>query len=653
MRKLLLLALLGTTALAACSGEGASDRREAARAAAAKAATPENIAAETERLSQWFKVKWQEELDFSPMFKTYLGIKEDYDKIDDMTEGTAARQLAWRRAAVAEMKEQFDYRLLSDDAKLWYDAYAYELEQQERSEPFGRRGYVMHQMYGPHADLPNFLINFHRVETVDDMEAYIARLSGVARALGQALDRVQINAAEGVHAPKFAYEAVIEQSRALITGAPFDPVAEAPTPSKNEEESEEEAEAEAVAEAVSEPAPSPLLADVNAKLATLVETETIDEAQADELRGRAVAALLDHIKPAYEAIITWVEADMANSPDVATGVGILPDGEAFYTERLAYASTTNMTPDQVHQIGLDEVARIRAEMEAIKEQVEFDGTLEEFFKFVREDDQFYYDNTDEGREAYLEAARMHLAAMNEKLPEAFGILPKAELIVKRVEAFRERDGAAQHYFTGTPDGSRPGIFYAHLSDMKAMPIPQLEVIAYHEGNPGHHMQLSIAQEMESLPDFRGQAGFTAFVEGWALYSELLSKELGAYEDPYSDFGRLTTEIWRAIRLVVDTGLHSKGWTEQEAIDYFTANSPAAAGQIKSEVQRYIVLPGQATAYKIGMLKIVELRARAEEELGENFDIKAFHDLVLGGGALPMDLLEKRVDEWIASNQKAS
>ena len=228
------------------------------------------------------------------------------------------------------------------------------------------------------------------------------------------------------------------------------------------------------------------------------------------------------------------------------------------------------------------------------------------------------------------------------------MLPKADLVVKRVEPFREQDGAAQHYYPGTPDGSRPGTYYAHLSDMTAMPINQLEVIAYHEGNPGHHMQISIAQELESVPTFRTQAGFTAYSEGWALYAEILAKEMGAYEDPYADFGRLTSEMWRAVRLVVDTGIHAKGWTEQQAIDYFASNTPEPLESITSEVRRYFVLPGQATSYKVGMLKILALREKAETALGEKFDIREFHDTVLGGGALPLAVLERRIDTWIAA-----
>ena len=265
---------------------------------------------------------------------------------------------------------------------------------------------------------------------------------------------------------------------------------------------------------------------------------------------------------------------------------------------------------------------------------------------LRDGSQFYFPDTDEGRQEYIDAAEDKLGFIDERLPQYFGILPKADLVVKRVEPFREQDGAAQHYFPGSPDGSRPGIYYMHLSDMTEMPKTQLEVIAYHEGNPGHHMQISIAQELEAVPTFRTQAGFSAYSEGWGLYAELLAKEMGAYNDPYSDFGRLSSEIWRALRLVVDTGLHSKGWTEQQAIDYMMANSAEPQESVTSEVQRYIVWPGQATSYKVGMLKILELRERAESELGDSFDIKSFHDTILGGGAMPLAVLERRVDSWI-------
>jgi uncharacterized protein (DUF885 family) len=347
-------------------------------------------------------------------------------------------------------------------------------------------------------------------------------------------------------------------------------------------------------------------------------------------------------------LIAWVEADLVNTDDVATGVWKLPDGPALYKERLAAMTTTAMTADEIHELGLAEVARIHAEMEAIKRQVGFEGTLQEFFASLRGNSRFLFPNTDEGREAYLQTSRDFYAAVQAQLPDYFGLRPKAGLVVKRVEAFREQPGAAQHYQPGTPDGTRPATYYAHLIDMNAMPKIEMESIAYHEGIPGHHLQIAIMQELTGVPMFRTQSFFTAYTEGWGLYAERLAKEMGHFEDPYSDFGRLGSEIWRAIRLVVDTGLHSKGWTEQQAVDYFLANGSTSEGQVRAEIRRYIVNPGQATAYKVGMLKILELRERAQTALGDRFDIRAFHDVVLGGGAMPLSILERRVDEWIAS-----
>jgi uncharacterized protein (DUF885 family) len=586
-------------------------------------AAPQDAApTETARLNEWFAGRWQEQLDFSPIQKTIMGLKDDYDKIDDMSEAAGDAQLAWLRRTTAEMKKTFNYDRLTPEAKTSYDLWVYQLEQAERALPFRRRGYVFTQMQGPQASIPQILIGFHKVDDAGDMEAYIARIGGVSRAIGQLLERAKLAASEGVRPPRFAYEGVIAQARALVTGAPFTDKGDAP-----------------------------IWADANTEIDGLLKAGKIDDAKAKALRAAARKALVDSFKPSYDALITWFEQDMKNTDAQARGAGALPQGREFYNERLASSTTTRMTADEVHDLGLKEVARIHAEMETIKNAVGFKGTLQEFFTFMREDPQFSFPNTDEGREAYLQAARNHLAFIKTRLPDFFGILPKADLVVKRVEPFREQPGAAQHYFQGTPDGSRPGVYYAHLSDMKAMPKHQLEVVAYHEGNPGHHMQISIAQELKGLPTFRTQGGYGAYVEGWALYSELLAKEMGAYKDPYSDFGRLSTEIWRAIRLVLDTGIHARGWTEQQAVDYFTTNSPSASGAIRSEVQRYFAWPGQATSYKVGMQKILALRAKAKAALGDRFDIKGFHDTVLGGGALPLDILERRVDGWIAS-QKA-
>jgi uncharacterized protein (DUF885 family) len=312
-----------------------------------------------------------------------------------------------------------------------------------------------------------------------------------------------------------------------------------------------------------------------------------------------------------------------------------------------------MTAEQVHQLGLQEVARLRGEMEALKDRVGFDGDLAAFFHFIHTDPRFKYPDTDAGRQAYIDDATAAIARIKQQLPNYFGLLPKADIVVKRVEAFREQAGAAQHYYPSTPDGSRPGVYYAHLSDMNAMPKPELEVIAYHEGLPGHHMQIAIAQELEGVPEFRKQARFTVYSEGWGLYSEWLAREMpGTYTDPYSEYGRLTSEMWRAIRLVVDTGLHAKGWTQQQAVDFFSQNSSIPLEAIRAEVRRYITWPGQATSYKIGMIKIQQLRAKAEAELGERFDIRGFHDAVLGGGAMPLSLLERRIEQWIEDEKRA-
>lgn len=585
----------------------------------APVATIECATTQTECINTWFDEKFEEELKFSPNRQTALGRKTDYDKLNDYSVEGAQKQIEWWQAATAEMEANFDYDQLSDEAKLSWDMFKFRAAQAERAAEFVDQEYVLHQMNGTHTSLPSFLLSQHSVETESDMAAYIARLGALGTAMDQLLGRAQANAEAGTRPPRFSYDAVIDESTKLITGAPFD-----------------------------DGEPSALWETTEEHLAKLVEDGTITPDKAAELTEQAQLALTEQVAPAYQRVIDWFTEDRPNTDEEAQGVSTLSNGEDFYNYRLNLMTTTDLTADEIHQIGLDEVARIRGEMEVIKEQVGFDGDLQAFFTFVREDDQFYFPNNDAGAQQYIDEAERHLAFINQRLPDFFGTLPKADLVVKRVEPFREQDGAPQHYRAGTPDGSRPGIYYAHLSDMRAMSIPSLEVIAYHEGNPGHHMQSSIAQELTGIPKFRAQGGYIpAFGEGWALYSELLAKEMGAYENPYSDFGRLTTEMWRAIRLVVDTGIHSKGWSEQEANDYFLTNSPIPEAAVKAEVQRYFVMPGQATAYKIGMLKIQELRAKAEAELDEDFDIRGFHDTVLGGGSVPLSILEKRIDGWIA------
>ena len=483
---------------------------------------------------------------------------------------------------------------------------------------FFYHGYLFGELGGYEDWFASFLIRYHKVDDEADMRAYIARIGGVSRAMDQVLEMAKVRAADGVRAPRFAYETARGRAANIITGRPF---GDGPD--------------------------SPLFADAKAKIDALAAAGLIDDDTASGLLGEVSAALTGQFYPAYNSFIDWLDSDMPNADEQARGVSALPNGKAFYDHQLATYTTLPMTADDVHELGMSEVQRILDEMDAIRASVGFEGDLKEFFEFIRTDPQFYYPNTDEGREGYLADTRAFLAEIEEKLPMYFGTLPKAKLEVKRVESYREVDGGAQHYARGTPDGSRPGVYYVHMSDMSGYSITDMETVAYHEGSPGHHMQISIAQELTGVPMFRTQAGFSVYSEGWALYAEKLAKEMGQFKDPYMDFGRLTAEMWRAIRLVVDTGLHAKGWTQEQAEQFFFDNSAIPEAAVRSEVRRYLTIPGQATSYKVGMLKIEELRRHAETTLGDRFDIRSFHDVVLGGGALPMPLLEARVNNWIA------
>lgn len=615
--------LIGTltiaVALAAC-GESATTPNTAT-APLSPANSAAEVETESQRLNRWFDAKYEEQLQFSPIALTFLGRRDRQSELDDFSVAAEEERLEWMRASVDEMEREFDYNSLDSETRTSWDIWKYQYEQAAQGARFRFDGLTFEQMNGAQGFLPTLLISFHTVETVGDFEALVSRLVETGRVLDQLLERAVESSNRGVVTPGFALDGVIEQSRNVITGAPF-----------------------------SEGDDSALLNDAKTELANLVENNQLEQSQADQLQVQAEDAMLTHVGPAFERVIAWAEAEKSKVPDVSTGLVSHPNGEAYYQFLLSTQTTTDLGADEIHEMGLADVARLRSEMEVVKDLTGFDGSLQEFFSMLRNtpnDERFYYPNNDEGRQAYIDDATAAIENIKSVLPDYFATLPKTDLVVRRVEPFREQDGAAQHYYPGTPDGSRPGVYYAHLSDMNAMPKSEMEVIAYHEGLPGHHMQISIAQELQGIPQFRTQAGFTAYSEGWGLYSEYLASEMpGTYENPYSQFGRLMSEMWRAIRLVVDTGLHAKGWTEQQAIDYFAANSSVPLAAITSEIRRYIVMPGQATSYKIGMNKFLELRANAREELGDAFDIREFHDTVLLGGAMPLALLERRVAQWI-------
>ena len=358
------------------------------------------------------------------------------------------------------------------------------------------------------------------------------------------------------------------------------------------------------------------------------------------------AAIEAKVVPSYRKLHDFMRDEYVPKARFSHGMEGLPDGRAWYAYNLKRITTTNYTPEQIHQIGLDEVKRIHGEMAGVMKHVGFKGTLDEFFKYVNTDPQFFFDK----REDLIAGYDVLRQRVNPQLPKLFEILPKADYEVRAVEPFREKSAAGGQYQAATEDGSRPGIFYANAYDLSARPKWAMEALSLHEANPGHHFQISIQREQQGLPKFRRFGGYTAYSEGWGLYAESLGPELGMYTDPYQYFGRLEGELWRAIRLVVDTGLHSKGWTREQVLAYMDENSSAAEARRVSEAERYMAIPGQATAYKIGQLKISELRARAEKALGPKFDVRKFHTAVLADGALPLDVLEAKVDRWIASQR---
>ena len=572
---------------------------------------------ESEKANALFETIFMENIMASPIAQTYMGIKQDYDKWDDIGDEADARELARTKKQLAEAN-QLDASKLDPQTRLSLTLLTQNLNNDIKDYQWRYHNYPVNQMYGGHSMIASFLINQHQITDVSDAKAYISRLNGVPKRLSQLQQALEIRADKGIIAPKFVFGYVISDSQNIIKGAPFD---------KGED--------------------SALLADFRKKVNAL----SISEAEKAQLIADAEKALVSQVEPAYKTLIAYIKTLEAKA-DTRDGVWKLPDGEAFYNNALARTTTTHMTADEIHQLGLAEVERIHNEMRAIMKKVNFNGTLQEFFTFMRDDPQFYYPNTAEGKAAYLADATKLIDNMRSRLDEVFKVKPKAAMIVKQVEAFREKSAGKAFYEQPAPDGSRPGSYYANLYDMKAMPKYQMEALAYHEGIPGHHMQIAISQELKDIPKFRKFGGYTAYIEGWGLYSESFPKEMGLYADPYSDFGRLAMELWRACRLVVDTGIHAKKWTREQGIAYYVDNTPNAKSDAKKMVERHIVMPSQATAYKVGMIKLLELRHKAEKQLGDKFDIRDFHTLVLANGALPLDVLEEQVDQWIASVNKA-
>ena len=578
---------------------------------------------ESAKANAFFERVFEENAARSPETLTFLGRKERADEWNDLSKEFSDETLALNKKYLAELESTINRDSLDSATQLSYDLFKQGLEEDIEDARWRLSNYPVNQMFGRHSRVVSLLINQHRIESLQDAENYISRLNKVTLNFDQLITGIEARTAANIIPPKFVFPHVIRDSKNIITGAPFD-----------------------------DGEPSALLADFTKKITALAEKDTSLDADAQQaLIQRASDALTNSLQPAYQKLIdhlTQLESK-ANTDD---GVWKWKDGAEFFNVALKRTTTTDLTADQIHEIGLSEVERIHGEMRAIKDKVGYEGDLKAFMQFMREDGQFYYASDEEGRSKYLSEATELIDTMKGKIDEMFITKPKADISVKAVEPFREQSAGKAFYQRPSEDGTRPGLYYANLYDMKSMPTYQMEALAYHEGIPGHHMQLAIQQELQGIPKFRRFGGYTAYIEGWGLYSEYLPKEFGFYSDPYSDFGRLAMELWRACRLVVDTGIHTKKWTRQQGIDYYTSNTPNATLDAVKMVERHVVMPSQATAYKIGMLKIQELRENARESLGEKFDIREYHDEILKYGPLPLNVVEAKVDAWVESKKNS-
>lgn len=596
-----------TSVLACCLIVGAS----ACNAGGGYQSAEERQASAEHELAAFFESVHQAELDRSPIMRTSLGVKRDEGLWDDFSDAARAREVTIREAELDRLRS-FDRFRLGEQASISYQLFEQKLTQDIEDFRWRLHDYPVNQMFGVHTMLPSTLISQHSIEQEIDARNYIRRLDGFPVAFDQLIADLELRADAGIVPPRFVFPRVLGSCRNLIAGSPFE---------------------------VGEPE-NELLADFRAKVEEVGFPDTLRR----ELLREAERAMVESVGPAYRSLIAALERLDARAPS-EVGVWTLPDGGAYYAHRLKRVTTQDWTPAEIHALGLSEVARIHDAMRELMRRLGFTGTLQQFFQQMRTDERFYLSNDEKGRQAYLRLARDYVDGMRTRMPEFFRTLPKAAVEVKAVEPYRAAAAGKAFYSSGTPDGKRPGIFYANLYDMRQMPTYQLEALVYHEAIPGHHLQNSIARELTDLPRFRRFGGYTVYGEGWGLYCESFPRQEGFYKDPYSDFGRLAMELWRACRLVVDSGLHDKRWTREAAIEYLLENTPNPTGDCVKAIERYIVMPGQATAYTIGKLEIERLRRESEARLGSRFDVRDFHEVILANGPLPLDVLEERVLEW--------
>jgi uncharacterized protein (DUF885 family) len=555
----------------------------------------------------------------NPEMMTMLGIFERFginfhnDDLADASE-TYASKVFRRLHRDLKTLRSYDRQRQSKAQLLSTDILDYFMDDQARSESFRYHGYPLNQMFGLQSEMPNFMLTMHPVNGRTNSRNYVRRLSKFGKKFDQVLESLHIREAKGCIPPRFVIRRVLDEMIAFTGHAARQ---------------------------------NPLYTVFAEKLAKL----NLSDVERQKVLAAAEQEIEKTVYPAYQKLIAYfTELEQKATSD--DGVWKLPDGDAYYAYCLRGSTTTDLTPQQVHEIGLAEVARIEGEMQTILKDLGYPdaNVAEQMLAFAKEE-RFLYSNTDEGKSACLEDYQQILDHIDQNLSQVFDLRPKAGLKVERVPEFREKTSAGAYYQPGSMGGARPGVFYANLRDMQEVPKFGMQTLAYHEGIPGHHFQISIALELKGLPVFRQLIPFTAYVEGWALYAEKLAGELGFFDDPFSKLGYLSSELFRAVRLVVDTSIHFKHWTREQAIEYMESHTGMAHESVISEIERYIVMPGQACAYKIGEINIVELRNKAKKALGERFDLRQFHNIILKGGAMPLSILEQVVDEYIKEAAK--
>ena len=545
--------------------------------------------------------EWQRSIDENPLYASYMGDKSSNQDWPDLSEETLRIRQKKTRDVLREIKK-IDSQKLSEENKLNHRLFLYNYERSVRGQQFdshllvfGQRGGI--QLEHETAESLGFM-------TRQDYLDWIARLEKLPNYIEQHITLARLGVERNVTAPRILMERVARQIQLQL---------------------------------VDEPTDSPFF-NVFEEM-----SETIDDRS--EITEKAIQVISEAVIPSYQKFSDFFVNEYLPASRTSIGVADLPNGYAWYENLARYHTSTELTPEEIHQIGLSEVKRIRSEMNKIIERVGWEGTFDEFLNFLRTDPQFYYETSEELLQAYLATSK----ELDPKIVPLFKVLPRMPYGIRPIPEESAPDTTTAYYMRPSADGSRAGYYYVNLYKPEVRPKYEIEVLSVHEAVPGHHLQIALAMEIENIPNFRKYSGYTAYVEGWGLYSESLGYDMGLYQDPYSEFGALTYDMWRAIRLVVDTGMHYKGWSREQAIDFFKENAAKTEQDIVNEVDRYLIMPGQALAYKIGQLKIMELKQKSKESLGEKFDIKEFHHVILGEGALPLDVLEEKVNDYINQN----